>query len=826
MQSFSFDGADSFYAKTEPMTRDKFENLLNDPLQMGICKTIADIIRRRWSKVMTEAELRALKEEISPLKKSLKGVIWQAHFPNGCRNVNKEPKFEMSGLCVVDYDGIDSPKDIWDAKIAPNVQSLVILCAFVSPSLHGLKVVFRKPDNMTIAEAQRWFSEQVGMLDYFDTSGKDPARFCFMVPRSYLLHYEPEKLFDLELTPESYVVEVKEKDPSLNPALHRTMQKAGEEFLKAPKESTEVQALVEAGYHHIPYADIIKRYWDLNNDGHEPEYGDRNTKTYELALAMRHIAGFDEQVLDAIIPCYNGLPEAEKLQCIKSALSKEHSLMPQTLRSVLDSFKSEYADQPEIVSALDAVEEQAETLPYQQFEAAFKSHNKRLPMGLIDSLDGVAPGLRMPAVIGIGPMIGALATGVSLRVHDEYKHLNLVAYIVGEAGSGKSVMDSLYQIWMSALLILDAINAKILEDWKALPAKDRDKNKRPQVLIRIQPLRTSIADVLSHLGLALGLHLFSFSAEADQLSQTRKSGSYANVGVLIRLSFDGAEFKSSYAGESAVNANIEHVHWNITLCTTPDGLYRATPNVTDGEVTRLAIARTPDNTFSPLVRIKPRKESSVSNIKRVAHLLTLMKGEVELPKLQARCEAWLESVRLDALKNDDRVRANMRKRSAVIAMRYICCFMLCAFAERLIQKLDNHGSNSLPDWADGQETAEAYLQTHPNAVADQLKKFQTIEYLEAFDVVADYVLNNQLFYFRDRIQQAYDSPSYITSQRVREGANDSVFDQLPQEFTVEEARAAKGKGSSPNSVKQMLKNWVRSGLIENIERGRYRKLSK
>ena len=49
-----------------------------------------------------------------------------------------------------------------------------------------------------------------------------------------------------------------------------------------------------------------------------------------------------------------------------------------------------------------------------------------------------------------------------------------------------------------------------------------------------------------------------------------------------------------------MNVHIEHLLWNVTMCGTPDALYRVVNNYTDGFQSRIAIARTPDNTFSPL----------------------------------------------------------------------------------------------------------------------------------------------------------------------------------------------------------------------------------
>ena len=42
-------------------------------------------------------------------------------------------------------------------------------------------------------------------------------------------------------------------------------------------------------YHGIPFTTIIKKYWEMNNGGFEPNIGDRDTLTYQLACDLRHI---------------------------------------------------------------------------------------------------------------------------------------------------------------------------------------------------------------------------------------------------------------------------------------------------------------------------------------------------------------------------------------------------------------------------------------------------------------------------------------------------------------------------------------------------------
>ena len=831
-----FDIAGSVYSRTVIATRVNFEEKCN---MRQTTETLAQIKAKHdemWHEGMKPEEKRQYKDAIAPLKKKLP-VFIVSHFPSGERNTGKDPDYKPWVGCVADLDGIEHPDQVWHEQIEPYVKDLKIMAVYRTPSQHGLKVIFLCPSNLTHEEAQHWIADKLGLTEYLDKAAKDNARAHFLVPSDHFYCYRPELMFKPGLNNIGYVVDTADIRPRQTRQSAASPQSATPAQQSAPAQTTaaqasdtttpsltaeEVQKLVDAGYHGIPYATIIKTYWDVNNDGFEPTYGDRNTRIYELALAFRYICN-NFQLLDAIIPNYDGFPEDEKQATIRSAMSKSRYSMPYKMRDVLDKLKTSADNTPELLEAIGMLEEQYEESPYQQL---IDASGKELPMGIRDSMESVPVPLRMSMLIGTTPMIGALATEVRLCVHNVFYKINLQVYIVGEAASGKSYFDSIYQAWMFELKQGDLVLWQMEKDYRALPTKKQEQTPKPVLAYRLQPSRCSIADLIDHLEAVDGKHLFMFSAELDQLTDSRRSSKFSDISVLLREAYDGSEYYSSHAGIGAKNARIEHVHLNTVFCTTPDGLHRAISNVTDGELTRISIATTPDNTFAPLVITKPRSEQAQDNIKQVAHLLTLMKGDVEVPGLEARCCKWIEELRLETLKDCDKVRADQRKRTPISTMRIVFCIMLCAYAEWLIKKLDRHGRRPLPKWADGCETAEQFLITHPDAIVKQIKAFDTETYHNMFDVIANYLVENTLHFFRKRIENAYDSEDYTGTQRQQHGSNDTVFDQLPQEFTLDQAFSAKKASYSEatsETAKQMVRHWREQGLIENIDRGRYRK---
>ena len=749
--------------------------------------------------------------------------MWQATFPYRRR---KKEEALANGLFILDWDGIfdrtveealQEVKDKYQREGKDFIRDEKVMVIHWTPSRHGIRLVCQANINLDIGGNQRALAQRMGIPEgQFDSSVKDLSRVSYAVP------YDENWTVYLDKAVFTYFNEEYSKRWSTlgrSPADYPVVESSEADTIKAetlpePKPSEGA----ELDYIGIPYSVIIKRWWKLYNGGVEPMKSNRNTLIFELACNLRHICGFSRDLLNRVIPNYDGFPQEEKMQCIDNALKERRSRMPARLTNVLNSIKAENIDNPELVQAMDDMEEQDEMF--------YLNKMKALPMGVRDSLEGVKPSLGMPILIAIGPAIGGLATGVRLNVHGKFKHLNLQAYVVGEAGSDKSEIGPIFDQWVWKILEDDRVAHKIEEEYEeqarmAKNAKQQPKNPHPAV--RYQSMRTSNAMLLYRLKYSGGKHLVSFTSESDLFSQNAKQ-SWADTSVLVRLAYDGDKYSSDYKSDSAVNGVIDQVLWNMTLCCTPDALYRSVRNYTNGEVTRLAIARTPDNTFSPLMNYGQRSPEAEQNIRTVGELLMFMQGDVELPELENRCQEWLEKVRLNKLKNFDRVGAQLRMRAAVTAMRYTCGLMLCSYAEWLLDNLDHH-KGAKAKWTHGCKTAVDYLKAHPNVVEKQLLQFQTEETLDNYEVLADYILDNLEFYFKEKIQNAKESGNYTSGERDRNGRNDDYYSQLGNEFTIEEARRIKGPDASSNSVKQMLKNWRKQGLIMNISPGRYKKLT-
>ena len=586
----------------------------------------------------------------------------------------------------------------------------------------------------------------------------------------------------------------------------------------------KVSAPSNLKYLGIPYSDIIAKWWQMYNDGQEPVRSNRNTLTFELAVNLRHICGFDRNLMAQVIPCYDGFPDQEKMACINSALSEKITQMPKRLKDVLYALRQEKLKQT-AQNGISAKEDEALVNALDEANAKdemfYFNALPKMPLGVRDSINAVGPALAMPVITAICPVIGMLATGVKVSVHGKMNSLNLISYVAGDFASGKGSIDPVINTWTSEVKQMDKMYQQQEDEWRAKKRAAKNKKEQPEepkLPVRCLTLNNTVANLAERLANTEGKHAFSFTPEADTVAQKWKSA-MSDFSVMLRQAYDGTSYEREARSAEAVNVHIDRLLWNVVMCGTPDALYRVVSNYTDGFQSRIIVARTPDNTFTPLTdNLFVLTETQCEHIRQIAHLLPLMGGEVVLPKLETKGREWLEEIRLETMKNDDKVKARQRFRICPTTMRMMTCIMLCKVAETLIQK---HGFQG----------AEKKLKQNPLIWKELIVKMQTPTMLAAFNILADYQLDNALYFFRSRIEDAFSSKSYCGQtayDRSRRGRNDSIFERLDVTFSFEQALqqsiAVKGANVTREVVRQMLKNWKRQGLIGVLPDMRYQKV--
>ena len=790
-----------------------------------------------------KANLRLAREGNDGAKRRLVQFNYSGHYPQGVVKGTKLPS-RAFGFDLDDKQDFEKA-----AKLMLQEPEKYGLLMLERSARQGGHAVCKREMGKTILENQVRIAKM--MECEMDTSAHDINRVYFTTSADAedLLYLSPELFKDdyeeAAVAAEGKLLEEREKygQEELPPGAHKAnkhykpwLENVEEKALN-PQNPSKNQAQPASAssspssssssndYLGIPYSEIIQKWWQMYNDGHEPVRSNRNTLTFELAVNLRHICGFDRNLMAQVIPCYDGFPEQEKMACINSALNEKITQMPKRLKDVLAAIRQEklklgaakggsQEDNEALVNALDEANAQDDLFYYNALP--------KMPLGVKDSLDAVGPALAMPVITAICPAIGMLATGVKVAVHGKMNSLNLISYIAGDFASGKGSIDPVVDAWTSEVKDMDKMYQQKEDEWRAKKRAAKNKKEQPEepkLPVRCLTLNNTVANLAERLANTEGKHAFSFTPEADTVAQKWKSA-MSDFSVMLRQAYDGTSYEREARSADAVNVHIDRLLWNVVMCGTPDALYRVVNNYTDGFQSRITVARTPDNTFTPLTdNLYVLTERQRDRIIQVAHLLPLMEGEVVLPKLEEKGREWLEQIRLETMKNDDKVKARQRFRICPTTMRMMTCILLCKVAESLIQK---HGFQG----------AEKQLKQNPQAWKDLIVKMQTPTMLGVFNVLADYQLDNALYFFRTRIEDAFSSKDYCEQSpydRSRRGRNDSIFERLDVTFSFDQAQqqsiSVKGAKTTHEAVKQMLKNWKRQGLIRVLPDRRYQKVS-
>lgn len=769
---------------------------------------------KKMRPILTEEEYRQLRDSEHNKKADKKHMVQMNYscLPNEDGKLRGSKRISKSVGMDIDFcpDDADYEKKMADvpALILSKKKDLGLLMLERSAN-KGYHIAFRRKPNLSQEDNLKWAAKLLGVE--YDKGAKDITRVFYTPPTDRLLYFDKELLDNTECKIQIQESEISKGDSCNTQKEQKAEDEAAEKTSKKSNNST-------LEYCGIPYSDIIRKWWQMYNDGHEPVRSNRNTLTFELAVNLRHICGFDRQQLNQVIPCYDGFPETEKLACIDSALGEKRTQMPKRLKDVLAAIRQELlaaknSDNDEAINALDEANAQDELFYYNSLPT--------LPQGIRDSINSVGPHLAMPALIAICPVLGCLATGVKVDIHGRKNSLNLISYVAGDFASGKGSIDPLIDAWTCEIKQMDKVYLQQEEDWRAKKRAAKNKKEQPEepkLPIRILTLNNTVANLADRLSNTEGKHAFSFTPEADTVAQKWRSG-LSDFSVMLRQAYDGTSYEREAKSADAVNVHIDRLLWNVTMCGTPDALYRVVSNYTDGFQSRIAVARTPDNTFAALTEnLYVLTDVQRDQIFQIAHLLPLMEGEVVLTKLEKKGREWLEEIRIETMKNDDKTKARQRFRICPTSMRMMTCIMLCKVAEQLIK-------------AHGLAGAEKRLKENPQLWKEMIVKTQTPTMLAVFDVLADYLMENALYFFRERIEAAFSSREYMgqtEKPRVIRGKNDTIFARLDSVFTSEQATqqsiAIKGTNVTKTMVRQMLKNWRKQGLIAQIPDGRFQKI--
>ena len=510
----------------------------------------------------------------------------------------------------------------------------------------------------------------------------------------------------------------------------------------------------------IPYSSIIKEYWSLN--GGEPQEGERNVKLHQLAVNLRAICDNNVELILQIIPRY-GLPEDETRRIVASACKEEPKGISTKMKSIIKKLQSKPASEPDY----NAEEPAPVATPL-----------KYLPIGLKETLAGLPANMHMPVLCSIMPLAATYADGVKVEYLDgNMQRLGLMAIIRGEQASNKTVCKNAIEIWKKPLEREDAEARKLEDKWRE-KKRNRKANEKipddPKVCIRIVPVTISCSTLLKRLKYARGHTLFSFSEEIDTLRKTNGAGSWSSKYDVYRLGFDNGEWGQDYNSDQA-ESGVANVAYNWTMLGTNGAVRKLfkDDNIENGLSSRILVAQMPDASFSKITKFRKRTEAECEKIEEATRILANAKGEIKVPRMESAMNEWLEKKRIEALKDDDRVKDTYRRRAAVIGFR-------CGIVYYLLS----------------------------------LAKHETKRCVEFAVMMAEYCLEQQMELFGEQLRKQI---TIAQEEAQRVCVNHNIFDGLPNTFSMDDLRASKPE-CSDSGLRNVIMRWKANGWIMPTEK--------
>ena len=539
--------------------------------------------REEYLKLRDSEEQQSVVRAVRSGNAQLKSRLIQMNYsclPNEDGSLKGSSTMSKSVGMDIDFvapDGLSAEeKKAWLKERMQGVPELVLgkkeelgLLMLERSATKGYHLVFKRKPELSQEENLKWASELLGVK--FDEKAKDITRvFYTTTAHGEDLIYFDDELFDnseAEILSNTDLTDKtdKEKNPS-NPS--------------HPCSNTKDSSCsFPDNYHGISFTDILRKYWELFNDGKLPMKGDRDTLTYQLACDLRHICDRDADWLDQVIPCYDGFPLEEKRKKIQSALQAKSEGMPYRLKQVLQALKS--------VSGIKACGGTMTTPPPMP---------KKLPP-LVKLLTKNVPWFYKPAVAtAIFPALAAHLHGVKFRYWDNVEHeATFMNVLIGRQSIGKGSIKKPVDYIMEDIRQRDEPNRQREADWKQKnPGSKPKKDPRPTDIC-IQMLIDNLTDAVFNQRIVDAnnngeRYIYTIVDEVEALKKVTSKGTTEEVGLLIRKAFD-----NSLAGQERVGADsvsgIAPLRWNFNASTTPPNARKFFHKmVNDGTVSRLDIS--------------------------------------------------------------------------------------------------------------------------------------------------------------------------------------------------------------------------------------------
>ena len=550
----------------------------------------------------------------------------------------------------------------------------------------------------------------------------------------------------------------------------------------------------ELKFKGIPYSDIISEWWKLN--GGEPQEGERNVKLYQLAVNLRAICDNNRELLMEIMPRL-GLDEQELRSIVESACKEP----PKGLSKMLGSILSEELRVKSEEFATAIREQNIDHLLW-EWGAEIEALSEKYPL-LKDICKGLKRNQYPAALFVAGGLMMTLMTRCTYRFYhrpEELRRLNNSTLIIGDPASGKSFATRLFKLLASPIVAADKIGKEAINAYREqmrTKGANKEKPKKPKVVVRIHPARTSNAQFIQDMvnaveevnGEPMQLHMLTFDTELDNTLSLQKGGAYIDKQALQLKAFHNEEDGQAYSNVDSVFQEF-YVIWNYIYTGTPIALKKMVneQNFGSGLATRLTCIPLPATNFEMMSRETTVDYDSDNRLKEWAEKLDKMKGELSVQKIVDELYDWTARRMADAAENDSKADEMLLKRCAYHGLNFAAPFIVMRHWDQM--KQDGQY------WCGEFETDDVDWK-----LAELIVNIQYACQRHYFGAMAENYFDNKL------------KDASVNVQRKQKTLE--CFDRLPDEFTIEDVARCFNLGSSASARKKVTRLY-RDHLIEKV----------
>ncbi|SFC21246.1 VirE N-terminal domain-containing protein [Xylanibacter ruminicola] len=740
------------------------------------------------------------------LKRKLPAFIFQATFDETTSKAGKagawrkQAATQLTGLVVMDVDHVEKPREVFDNVIMKECKNDKngILLVYITPSGKGLKIVFKaRLDWGNLIDNQHAMAKVLGVE--VDESCKDASRMSFICKESDILYLNKE-LFTYENKEfaERYTALYRDGHSQATRedvlGTDDTTVANGRDKGQGPvtfcdRDQSLVTPVTAKSFKGVAYSDIIDEWWRQN--GGVPQEGERNVKLYQLAVSLRAICDNNRQLLMEIMPRL-GLSEEEVRSIVESACKETPKGLSKAMRSVLEGNKnpSEQSEHDIDQWLWDWGE---------QIEGLFDD----FPI-LRDVCKGLKRNQYASALFVSGGFMMTLMTRCRYSFYhrpEELRRLNCEVMVIGDPASGKSFATRLYKLLIAPIIAADRIGKDAINAYREqmkTKGANKEKPKKPKVVVRVHPARTSNAQFIQDMvnaveevdGEPMQLHMLTFDTELDNTLSIQKGGSWIDKQSLELKAFHNEEDGQAYSNMDSVIENF-CVTWNFIYTGTPLALKAKINerNFGSGLATRLTCIPLPPTNFEMMTRESVVDRESDHRLKEWGEKLDRMKGVLSVEKIVDELYDWTARRMADAKENNSKAEEMLLKRCAYHGLNFAAPFIVMRHWEQMHQDGAYYCGEFETDEVDWK-------------LAELIVNIQYACQRHFFLAMAEK-------YFDDQMRDV------LTTTHRRQKTYDG-FNRLPEEFAVDDVMTCFAI-SNPTVARVKISRLMKDHLIEKTD---------